>query len=186
MLVPRSKPGSNSIVVHAARVGWRPGFYSIGSAKPQSGSTLALGMLPSISMGGAGIEPGVVQWFKSYFGGAFDEDAIGRIRDLTLMEGNQPENKPDLTLLLESLIATLSQLQQQKPTQDGVISAMTVKLDGKNFNIWSQMLKMKLSGKGKLGYIDGTSSQPSGNTNPKWNMEDQLVKDYIITLWIPL
>jgi hypothetical protein len=61
----------------------------------------------------------------------------------------EPTEKSEYVLLLENLTATLSQLLQQKPDNsnpDGHISAMTIKLDGKNFNLWSQMLKMKLSG----------------------------------------
>ncbi|XP_078166375.1 uncharacterized protein LOC144561029 isoform X2 [Carex rostrata] len=92
--------------------------------------------------------------------------------------------KSESVLLLENLTATLSQLLQQKPgnsNPDGHISAMTIKLDGKNFNLWSPMLKMKLSGKDKLGYIDGSTLKPkSVDGYRKWQMEDSSVKDYII------
>ena len=86
--------------------------------------------------------------------------------------------KSESVLLLENLTATLSQLLQQK---SGLSSAMTIKLDGKNFNLWSQMLKMKLSGKDKLGYIDGSTLKPKSiDGYRKWQMEDSSVKDYII------
>ena len=55
-------------------------------------------------------------------------------------------------------------LQQNKPVntgQDGLASVMTIKLDGKKFNLWSQMLKMKLLGKDKLGYINGSILKPT-------------------------
>jgi gag-polypeptide of LTR copia-type len=98
---------------------------------------------------------------------------------------SEREVKSEYVLILESLIATLSQLLQQKTgnfNPDVLTSAMAIKLDGKNFNLWSQMLKMKLSGKDKLGYIDGSTPKPStidGNYR-RWQMEDSLVKDYII------
>ena len=93
--------------------------------------------------------------------------------------------KSESVLLLEGLTATLSQLLQQKPSNshpDGNMSAMTIKLDGKNFNLWSQMLKMKLSMKDKLGYIDGSTLKPlaAASTYRKWQMEDSSVKDYMI------
>lgn len=95
------------------------------------------------------------------------------------------EGKSEAVLILESLTATLSQLFQHKTgdsNPDGLTSAMTIKLDGKNFNLWSQMLKMKLSGKGKLGYIDGSTLKPlqTDRNYHKWQMEDSRVEDYII------
>lgn len=72
--------------------------------------------------------------------------------------------KSDSVLLLESLIVILSQLLQHNKTvnfgQDGLNFAMTIMLNGKNFNLWSQMLKMKLLGKDKLGYIDRSIPKP--------------------------
>ena len=61
------------------------------------------------------------------------------------------DDKPDDTFLLENLTNALSQiLLKQKPnnpSHDGFASAMTIKLDGKNFYLWSQILKMKLAGR---------------------------------------
>ena len=44
------------------------------------------------------------------------------------------------------------------------------------------MLKMKLSKKDKLGYIDGSTLKPPSTDGKyrKWQMEDSSVKDYII------
>jgi gag-polypeptide of LTR copia-type len=99
--------------------------------------------------------------------------------------------KSESVILLENLTATLSQLLQQNkpvnPSQDGLASTMTIKLDGKNFNLWSQMLKMKLSGRDKLGYINGSITRPSETdvNYRKWHMEDPLVKDYLINSMDP-
>jgi gag-polypeptide of LTR copia-type len=99
--------------------------------------------------------------------------------------------KSESVILLENLTATLSQLLQQNkpvnPSQDGLASTMTIKLDGKNFNLWSQMLKMKLSCRDKLGYINGSITRPSETdvNYRKWHMEDPLVKDYLINSMDP-
>jgi gag-polypeptide of LTR copia-type len=68
------------------------------------------------------------------------------------------------------------------PSFDGLPPPMTIKLDGRNFNLWSQMLKMKLSGKDKIGYIDGSIPKPpiTNLSYRKWRMDDSLIKDYII------
>ncbi|XP_078161983.1 uncharacterized protein LOC144557297 [Carex rostrata] len=95
-------------------------------------------------------------------------------------------DKPDNTFLLENLTNALSQiLLQQKPnnaSHDGFASAMTIKLDGNNFYLWSQMLKMKLAGRDKLGYIDGTNSQPppTNENYRRWLVDDSIVKDFLI------
>jgi GAG-pre-integrase domain/Integrase core domain/gag-polypeptide of LTR copia-type len=101
------------------------------------------------------------------------------------VEKYEKAQKSEYVLLLENLTATLSQLLQQKSGNshpEGIMSAMMIKLDGKNFNLWSQMLKMKLSVKDKLGYIDGSTPKPLATDIQyrKWQMEDSSVKDYII------
>jgi hypothetical protein len=96
------------------------------------------------------------------------------------------ENLSDPTLLLESLTATLSPATTKTNARWAHVSDDNQALDDKNFSIRSRtrMLKMKLSGKDKLGYINGTSP-PSATMIGKYskcNMEDHLIKDYIITM----
>jgi gag-polypeptide of LTR copia-type len=111
-----------------------------------------------------------------------------------LKENNMSE-KSESTILMENLTATLSSLslliQQNKPgnsSQDGLPSAMTITLEGKkNFNLWSQMLEMKLSSRDKLGYINGSKPKPDERDEAyrKWRMEDSMVKDYMINSMHP-
>ena len=107
-----------------------------------------------------------------------------------MSDESEKSEKSESAFLMESLNATLlslSQLiQQNKPgnsSQDGLISAMTITLEGKkNFNLWSKMIEMKLSGKDKFGYLDGSKPKPGEKDEAcrKWKMEDSLVKDYMI------
>ena len=102
------------------------------------------------------------------------------------MAEKSADDKPDNASLVENLTNALSQiLLQQKPnnlSHDGFASAMTIKFDGNNFYLWSQMVKMKLAGRDKLGYIDGTNPQPSStNANyRRWSVDDSIVKDFLI------
>jgi gag-polypeptide of LTR copia-type len=97
----------------------------------------------------------------------------------------------DSALLIENLNNTLSKLLlQQKPTiqnQDGFTSAMSIKLDGKNFYLWSQMLKMKFAGRDKMGCIDGLTPQPppDDDSYKRWVINDSLVRDYMINSMDP-
>jgi len=62
-----------------------------------------------------------------------------------------------------------------------------IKLDGYNYALWSQVVKMYISGKGKLGYINGECTQPS-STNPsfrKWRTDNAIVKGWLINSMDP-
>ena len=64
-----------------------------------------------------------------------------------------------------------------------------IKLEGSNYALWSQVVEMYISGKGKLGYINGDSPQRP-ETNPsfrKWRTENAIIKGkgWLINLMDP-
>ncbi|KAL6322495.1 hypothetical protein AAG906_009794 [Vitis piasezkii] len=59
--------------------------------------------------------------------------------------------------------------------------------NGTNYALWSQIVKMYISGKDKLGYINGDPPQPL-QTNPtfkKWRTENAMVKGWLINSMDP-
>ena len=59
---------------------------------------------------------------------------------------------------------------------------MGIKLDGHNYALWSQVMKMYIVGKDKLRYILGDTLQPEP-TDPafrKWRTENVVVKEWLI------
>ncbi|KAB5519000.1 hypothetical protein DKX38_023319 [Salix brachista] len=57
-----------------------------------------------------------------------------------------------------------------------------VKLNGPNFSLWSQVVTMFVAGRGRMGYLNGTTPQPAvtSATYSKWIMEDAIVKGWLI------
>lgn len=57
-----------------------------------------------------------------------------------------------------------------------------IKLDGTNYALWSQIVEMYISGRDKLGYINGDLPQP-GSTDPNfriWRTENAIDKAWLI------
>ena len=53
------------------------------------------------------------------------------------------------------------------------------RLNDTNYGLWSQVVEMYISGKDKLGYMNGDLPQPT-ETDPtfrKWRIENAVVKD---------
>ncbi|XP_073123023.1 uncharacterized protein [Henckelia pumila] len=59
---------------------------------------------------------------------------------------------------------------------------ISIKLDGSNYGLWSQVVEMYISGKDKLGYINGDQPQPPENDPSfrKWRTENATVKGWLI------
>ena len=57
-----------------------------------------------------------------------------------------------------------------------------IKLDGKNYALWSQVMEMYIAGKDKLGYITGDTPQPAFEDPAfrKWRTENAVVKGWLI------
>lgn len=62
-----------------------------------------------------------------------------------------------------------------------------IKLNGSNYALWSQVVEMYISGKDKLGYINGELAPPP-TTDPsyrKWRTENAIVKGWLINSMEP-
>ncbi|CAJ2630258.1 unnamed protein product [Trifolium pratense] len=67
-------------------------------------------------------------------------------------------------------------------SSDHVVAPIGIKLDGNNYPLWSQVVEMYISGKDKLGYINGELPQPP-QTDPtfrRWRTDNATVKGWII------
>ena len=102
------------------------------------------------------------------------------------------ETTQPLTLSTESIldnlttkiteVLTRAQTSSQSPITDSPTVPISIKLDGSNYALWSQVVEMYISGRDKLGYINGDSPQPP-ETDPsfrKWRTENAIVKGWLI------
>ena len=81
----------------------------------------------------------------------------------------------------------LSKAPTPIPTTDPGAAPIGIKLDGMNYALWSQVIEMYISGKDKLGYINGDLSQPP-TTDPsfrRWQTENANVKGWLINSMDP-
>ncbi|KAG5566326.1 hypothetical protein RHGRI_002058 [Rhododendron griersonianum] len=62
-------------------------------------------------------------------------------------------------------VLTKNQTQIHTPGYESSAAPIGIKLDGTNYALWSQVLEMYISGKDKLGYINGDIQQPQ-STDP--------------------
>ncbi|KAH7861892.1 hypothetical protein Vadar_032267 [Vaccinium darrowii] len=96
-------------------------------------------------------------------------------------------------LILEDLMArmtevlTKNQTQTHTPSYDSSAAQIGIKLDSTNYALWSQVVEMYISGKDKLGYINGDLPQPSQTdlTFRKWRTENAIVKGWLINSMDP-
>lgn len=101
------------------------------------------------------------------------------------------------TDFIESLATKMTQVLTQNQTQNQTQIPITtnehsaaqigIKLDGTNYALWSQVVEMYISGKDKLGYINGDIPQP-GPADPtfrRWRTENAIVKGWLINSMDP-
>ncbi|KAI5329049.1 hypothetical protein L3X38_028446 [Prunus dulcis] len=69
-----------------------------------------------------------------------------------------------------------------KITYEASAAQICIKLDGTNYALWSQVVELYISGKDKLGYINGDLPQPPSTapTFPRWRTENSIVKGWLI------
>ncbi|KAI4347872.1 hypothetical protein L6164_008649 [Bauhinia variegata] len=90
---------------------------------------------------------------------------------------------PTLAELATKMSEVLNQVSA--PSQlnaDNTITPIGIKLDGSNYALWSQVVEMYISGKDKLGYINGDLPPPS-QTDPtfrRWRTDNAIVKGWLI------
>ena len=56
---------------------------------------------------------------------------------------------------------------------------LTVKLDGKNYFLWTSYFRNFLEGQGIWGYVDGTTKRPEGDVS-KWIINNAKIKTWIM------
>ena len=59
-----------------------------------------------------------------------------------------------ITTLTGQMTEALSKVQVSTSTTENSTAPISIKLDGSNYTLWSQVVKMYISGKDKLGYIN--------------------------------
>lgn len=92
----------------------------------------------------------------------------------------------DLTTRMTQVL-TQNQIQTPAATSDPTATQIGIKLDGKNYALWSQVVEMYISGKDKLGYINGDLPQPEPHDPMfrKWRTENSVVKGWLINSMDP-
>lgn len=95
------------------------------------------------------------------------------------------------TSILTELTTRMNEVltKASAPTQitDTTAAPIGIKLDGSNYALWSQVVEMYISGKDKLGYINGDIQQPP-QTDPsfrKWRTDNAIVKGWLINSMEP-
>ena len=92
--------------------------------------------------------------------------------------------------MLEDLTSRISHMLNQTlaPTiHEPVVVPIGIKLDDKNYGLWSQFVEIYIFGKDKLGCINGDFSQPLETypTFRKWRIENAVVKGWLINSMDP-
>ncbi|KAF2291835.1 hypothetical protein GH714_035795 [Hevea brasiliensis] len=92
--------------------------------------------------------------------------------------------------ILDNLTTKITEVMsrtQASSTIDSTTVPINIKLNDSNYVLWSQVVEMYISGKDKLGYINGDLPQPP-ETDPsfrKWRTENAIVKGWLINSMEP-
>lgn len=103
---------------------------------------------------------------------------------------NQSDSNPTNILLNDfttKMAEALTKVQTPTLTAEPSAAPIGIKLDGTNYALWSQVVEMYISGKDKLGYINGDIPQPP-HTDPsfrKWRTDNAIVKGWLINSMEP-
>ncbi|KAK6932331.1 Retrotransposon Copia-like, N-terminal [Dillenia turbinata] len=84
--------------------------------------------------------------------------------------------------MLENLTSKISQMLSQTlapPSHEPVTAPIGIKLDDMNYGLWSQVVEIYISGKDKLGYINGTTIRDRSYLQ-KMETENAIVKGWLI------
>jgi hypothetical protein len=97
------------------------------------------------------------------------------------------EKLTQMITLQQTLILNLQQNTNSSlsiPTAESYIhpNPISVKLNGKNYFLWSQVVMMYVKGRDKLRHITGNPlpPQPEDAIYPKWDIDDTVVKGWLI------
>ena len=92
-----------------------------------------------------------------------------------------------ITTLTSQMTEALSKVQVSTSTTEYSIALINIKLDGSNYALWSQVVEMYISGKDKMGYINGDCPPPP-RADPsfrKWRTTNAIVKGWLINSMDP-
>uniref|UniRef100_A0A2N9HDA0 Reverse transcriptase Ty1/copia-type domain-containing protein n=1 Tax=Fagus sylvatica TaxID=28930 RepID=A0A2N9HDA0_FAGSY len=101
-----------------------------------------------------------------------------------LMQQLNPQTESLLTSLTTKMteVLTRSQTSPHPPPADSSTAPIGIKLNGSNYALWSQVVEMYISGKDKLGYINGDFPQLP-ETDPsfrRWRTKNAILKGWLI------
>ena len=96
---------------------------------------------------------------------------------------NTPNPSESILELTTRMTEVLNRAHTPTITTETSAAPIGIKLDGSNYALWSQVVEMYISGKDKLGYINGEFSQPpsTNTTFHKWRTDNAIVKGWLIT-----
>ncbi|GAV76997.1 UBN2_3 domain-containing protein [Cephalotus follicularis] len=63
--------------------------------------------------------------------------------------------------------------------------ACNVKLDGNNYLLWSQLVKIGVESGECVGFLTGEETRPTGSTASKWVAKDARVRTYLLNHMLP-
>ena len=97
----------------------------------------------------------------------------------------EPIQTSSTETILDNLTSRMTEVltRVQTSPNDSPAVPIKIRLDGSNYGLWSQVMEMYISGKDKLGYINGDYPQPP-ETDPifqKWRTENAMVKGWLIS-----
>ena len=101
--------------------------------------------------------------------------------------GNTSHLSGSILELTTRMTEALNRTQTPTITSEPSAAPIGIKFDGSNYALWSQIVEMYISGKDKLGYINGDFPQPPP-TDPsfrKWRTDNAIVKGWLITSMDP-
>ena len=98
-----------------------------------------------------------------------------------LVESEQPNTTENFEDLMARVNQAINQNQTPAVMQDITATQIGIKLDGTNYALWSQIVEMFISGKDKLGYINGDFPQPEPAAPfRRWRTKNFVVKGWLI------
>jgi hypothetical protein len=102
------------------------------------------------------------------------------------------QNQQGTAAILQDLTTRMTQVLTQNQTPISAVTydtatPITIKLNGTNYALLSQIVEMYISGKDKLGYINGDLPQPDLNdlTFRRWRTKNSIVKGWLINSMDP-
>jgi hypothetical protein len=78
-----------------------------------------------------------------------------------------PQTTSILTTLTNQMTEALSKVQTPTHSTEGSTAPIGIQLDSSNYGLWSQVVEMYISGKDKLGFINGDYPPPP-TTDPSF------------------